>query len=193
MSKLKPDPYISFIAGLVISALIIGVVWLCFFIMIFDLGGGETLTRIDNQNIAQLVFAIFLLIMAVIYSLRFIKSNKRYTAYGIITPALIIFLAAAFYFLDQNIYRTGFNRIAWERSEYKPERMAKTLVREKSLIGFTRMQVKEMLGETAAEYGDKNTDRGSLIYRVENHWTLSVLFQYDKVVEVTLRLPFLGI
>ena len=162
--KLKRNPFISFLAGLVISALIIGVVGLCFFIMIFDLAGGETLTRIDNQNITQLIIAILLLLIAAIYSLRLVKSNKRYTAYGVMTPALIIFFAATFYFLDQNIYQTRFNKIVWERREVKPEGMAKTLVREKSLIGFTRMQVKEMLGEGAEEYGNKNTDRGSLIY-----------------------------
>jgi len=50
-----------------------------------------------------------------------------------------------------------------------------------------------MLGEGSEEYGNKNTDRGAIIYQVENSWTLSVFFQYDKVVDITLRLPYLGI
>ena len=76
------------------------------------------------------------------------------------------------------------------QSKQKPEKMAKTLVREKKLIGLTRTQVKDMLGEGLKEYGNTGTGYSRIEYWVSNNWTLTVLFQKDKVIESELMLPY---
>ena len=119
--------------------------------------------------------------------------NKKYTAYGIVVFPLIVVLVATAYLFEHNFYHTKFDKTVWEQSNWKPEKMAKTLVKEKTLIGLTRTQVKEMLGEGSKEYGDANSDRGSILYSVKNDWTLVVLLQKDKVIETELRLPYLGV
>lgn len=183
----------AFFVGLAISTLIVGIIWLCFLFLTFDLGGGETLSQIEDQNVAQLIISILLLTVAVIYALRYIKRNKRYTAYGIVIIPLAAVFAATFYFWKCNCYNTKFDKAIWIQAGWKPAKMAKTLVKEKALIGLTRAQIKHILGEGTEEYGDKNTDRGSIIHEVEEGWTLSIIFQYDKVVKPELRLPWLGI
>ena len=173
--------------------MIIGLIGLFFLLLTFNLGGGETLSQVENQNIAQLIISIFLLIIAVFSARRYIKNNRRYTAYGIIISPLILIVIATIYLFEHNVYHTKFDKTIWEQSEWKPESMAKTLVKEKVLIGMTRAQVKEMLGEGSKEYGNASSDRGSILYQVKNDWTLIVLFQKDKVVETELRLPYLGV
>ncbi len=190
---MKRNPIISFLGGLTVSVAIVGIVYLCFFLLTFNLGGGETLDQIENLNIAILIISILLFAIAVIYARRYFKNNKKYTAIGITIIPIMVTITAAIYFFTQNLSHTKFNKAIWTQSEWKPDKMAKTLVKEKILIGLTRTQVKQMLGEGAEEYGDKNTDRGSIIYHVQNDWTFSVIFQYDKVVETQLRLPWLGI
>lgn len=190
---MKRNPIISFLAGLTVSTVIVAIVSLCFLFLTFNLGGGETLNQVENQNIAQLLISILLLTIAIIYLRRYIKNNKKYTAYGIVVFPLIVVLAATFYFFGHNFYYTKFDKTVWEQSKRKPEKMAKTLSKEKTLIGLTRAQVKGMLGEGSEEYGNTSSDRGSIIYLVNNDWTLIVLFQKDKVVETKLRLPYLGI
>lgn len=190
---MKRNSIISFLAALTVSVILIGIVYLIFFFFTFNLAGGETLNQVESQNITLLVISILLLTIAIIYARRYFKSNKKYTAFGVITFPLLLVIAGTIYLVEQNFYNTKFDKKIWTQSERKPEKMAKTLVKEKTLIGLTRTQVKEMLGEGVREYGNKNTDRGSIIYHVENDWTFSVFFQYDKVIETQLRLPSLGI
>jgi|RhiMetdeSRZDD1v2_1073273.scaffolds.fasta_scaffold10967_10 ABC-type transport system involved in multi-copper enzyme maturation permease subunit len=190
---MKRDPFISFLAGLAVSIAIVGIIYLCFFLLIFDLGGGETLSQVEHQNMAVWFLSVLLFAIAAIYARRYIRNNRKYTGIGIAIVPFMVTVTATVYLFGANFYHTKFDKATWAQSKPKPDKMAKTLVKEKTLIGLTRMQVKQMLGEGAEEYGDKNTDRGSIIYHVENNWTFSVIFRYDKVIDTQLRLPWLGI
>lgn len=176
-----------------VSVAIVGIIYLCFFILTFNLAGGETLNQIENQNIVILFISILLSAIAIISARRYFKNNKKYTAFGIAIFPFMVTITAAIYLFAQNLSHTKFDQAIWTQSERKPDKMAKTLAKGKTLIGLTRTQVKQMLGEGVEEYGNKNTERGSIIYHVQNGWTFSVFFQYDKVVETQLRLPWLGV
>lgn len=190
---LKRNPIKSFLIGLTLSAVTVGLISFLLLLLTFNLAGGETLSQIENQNITQLIISIFLLFIAIIIARYYIKSNKKYAAIGMLVVPVVVVIAATIYLLGQNFYHADFDKIAWRQSKRKPERMAKTLVKENILIGLTRAQVKEMLSEGTEEYGDVNSERGSIVYLVQNDWTLIVLFQKDKVVETKLRLPYLGV
>ena len=190
---MKRYPITSFLLSLTISIVVVGIVYLCFFLLTFDLGGGETLSEVKNQNLTVVFISMLLFVISLIYARRYYKNNKKYTAVGIAIFPLAMVIAATVYLFDQNFNQTAFDKTIWAQSVRKPQKMAKTLVKEKTLIGLTRAEVKLMLGAGAEEYGDKNTDRGSLIYYVEEEWTLSVFFRYDKVIETEMRLPWLGI
>lgn len=90
-------------------------------------------------------------------------------------------------------YHTQFDKAVWEQDTWKPLNMTATLVKENKLIGMTRQEVKEMLGQGVEEHGNPNTDRGSILYLVKENWTLTIYFQKDKVVDTELRLPWLGV
>lgn len=168
---------------------------ICFLLLLltFNLGGGETLSEIENQNIARVLVSILLLVVAAIVARNYINSNRKFTALGILVFPAIVVVAATFYLLAHNFYRADFDKAIWIQSERKPEIMAKTLVKDNALIGLTRKQVKEMLGDGVEEKGDEKSERGSIVYLVQDDWTLIVFFQKDKVVETKLRLPWLGI
>jgi hypothetical protein len=71
--------------------------------------------------------------------------------------------------------------------------MAATLVEEQKLVGLNRQEVEKMLGKGDEQYGSPTTERGSIIYLIEDKWTMTVYFEKDKVVGSELRLPWLGV
>ena len=186
-------PIISFFGGLTICGLILGVVYLLILLMTFNLAGGETLRQIENQRMGLLIITLLLAILAGITVIRFLKSGKKFTAYGIsILPIIAVIIVTVYYVANLNSHKQ-FDRAVWEQSKWKPFDMASTLVKENKLIGLTRQQVKDMLGQGSEEYGDKNTHRGSILYLVQDDWTLIIYFQKGKVIDIKLRRPFLGL
>lgn len=160
--------------------------------MTFNLAGGETLSQIDNQNIALFVLSLIFLAIAFYFFKKYNKANKKFAAFGIIITPLFIVIAGIFY-LTSNFKTTKFDKAIWTQSKIKPEGMAKSLVRQNTLSGLTRNQVKALLGQGSEEYGKENDDRGSILYLIKNGWTLSIIFHKDKVTEIQMRQPFLGV
>lgn len=180
----------SFIGSFLASALITALVAVIYLFMTFDLAGGETLDVIEGQNIAMFIISLLLLSLAVWFAKVSFRKGRKQVAYGAILFPCLVFIAASVYLIDQNFNYTNFNKSTWQDATSKPEKMAKSLVKEKILIGLTRQQVKEMLGPGSSEYGNEN---GSIEYHVANDWTLTIIFEQNKVVETHLRQPFLGV
>lgn len=160
--------------------------------MTFNLAGGKTLSQIDNQNIALIVLSLIILTIALYFFKKYYKTNKKLTAFGIIIIPLALVITGIFY-LTLSFKTTQFDKAIWTQNKMKPEDMAKSLVRRNTLLGLTRNQVKALLGQGSEEYGNENDDRDSILYSVENGWTLSIIFHKDKVVETQMRQPFLGV
>jgi hypothetical protein len=190
---MKLLPIISFFAGLIISGLVLGALYLLFILSTFNLAGGETLEQIEGHRTALLIGAIILAIIAGMTARFFFKSGRKLAAYGISVLPLIALLAVAVFYFASLYSPSQFDKAVWEQEQWKPLDMATTLVKEKKLIGMARREVKEMLGPGFQEHGDANSDRGVILYLVKEDWTLTVLFQNDKVVSADLRLPILGV
>ncbi len=184
---------LSFIIGLVISAFIVGLVGFGFALMSFDLAGGETLAEIEGQHVAGLVLSVFTLIITVFSIWQYYGRIRKYMACGLVTTQLVVMCFSIIYIINEKNISTEFDRAIWIKSDWKPEDMAKSLVKNNQLIGLTRDQVKEKLGEGAEAYGNVDSDRGSIIFKIENNWTMTILFQRDKVVSAEMRQPRLGV
>jgi drug/metabolite transporter superfamily protein YnfA len=190
---MKQHPITSFFIGLIASGLILGALYLLFGLLTFSLAGGETLQQIESQTTALLIGTIIVAIIAIMIARQYIKTGRKFAAYGInVFPLTALVIVGVLYF-DSLHSHTQFDKTVWGQDKWKPLNMATTLVKEKKLIGLTRQEVKEMLGQGFEENGDANTDRGSILYLVKEDWTLTVYFQKDKVVDTELRLPFLGV
>lgn len=190
---MKKHPIVSFFSGLIICSLVIGLIYLIALLMTFDLGGGETLQQIENQSIGLLIITLLLSIVVVLTAKHYWKKAKKFTAYGIsILPITCLLIIAAFYINSLNFY-AQFDKTVWNQSKWKPFKMSATLVKGKKLIGLTRIEVKQLLGQGSQEYVNKSTNRGSIMYPVQNDWTLTIYFQNDRAVDTELRLPFLGV
>ena len=190
MSKL--NSVISFFIGLSVSAAVIGFVSIVAGLLTFDLGGGETLGEVESKQKAELLLSIILFALALAYGWRCIKKGKTAIAIGIILVPFATAIAMTVYIVREQS-TTRFDRSTWIKSERKPDDMAKGLVKGQTLKGLSRTQVKQLLGNGSEEYGDDKSDRGSIIYSVENNWTLSILFEKDKVTATEMRQPFLGV
>lgn len=192
---MKLHPAISFIVALIASGLILAVVFVVLFYLLAmaSFGGGETLQDMENLRIALLLIAVIPIVIAIKIGRRFAKTGQKSVLYGISILPVITFVIVGVFFCYNFNYHTEFDTALWGKDKRKPFNMAATLVKEDKLIGLTRQEVKKMLGEGAEEYGNPDTDRGAILYLVEEGWTMTIYFQKDKVVEAGLRQPLLGV
>jgi hypothetical protein len=189
--QMKDNSILSFIKGLVITGVILVVVSLLYLLLTFDIAGGETVQEIENQRSALLVLAIIVAGLALTVVRQYLKKGKRSAAFGTgILPAVVLIPVIAYYANNFN-YRTTFNKTTWEQAKWKPLDMAATLVKDKKLIGLTRIEIKGMLGQGVREHGDDKSKRGLISYLVKEDWTMTIFFEKDKVVDTQLRLPMM--
>lgn len=183
---MKTYPLQSFTIAFLITAFLSFIIGVMLCVATFSLGGGETLQEVEDGTTAVLVIVLVVCGIAGCVVAAFIKSGKKYTAWGVgIIPGICLVIGLAVFI---NMHRvTPFNQEVWKRASWKPFNMAATLVKRHTLIGLTKQQVVNLLGSLKyIEPGDIGID-----YRVEGNWTLSIYFKNGKVVGTQLRLPFL--
>jgi hypothetical protein len=187
---MRDNKVISLLSGLVITGVILAVIAVVYFLLTFDLVGGETLQEIENQRTALLVSSIIIAGFTVLVCRHFIKTGKKYVAIGTsILPLLTLIMVSAYYINNFN-YQTPLDQTIWKQEKRKPFDMAASLVKDNVLIGMTRTEVKEMLGSGYEEgYGNVNPNKGFISYLIKEEWTLNIYFENDKVTGVKLRLP----
>jgi hypothetical protein len=183
----------SILGGILISAVILCPLYLAFFFLTFNLGGGETISEIESQNTAFLVLSLVLAIVIAVVMRRLLTNREQHKAYGVGILSLIIFIGAIAYYVGNFIPHKSFDNALWIKPRRKSLGMAATLVEEQKLVGLNRQEVEKMLGKGDGQYGSPTTERGSISYFIEDHWTMTVYFEKDKVVSSELRLPWLGV
>jgi hypothetical protein len=150
---------------------------------------GETLT--ERENIIALFFYCILsgFILIAFIAFKQFKAGRKDLGLGIslslFIPLIFLVKTGGMYF-DQFNYYQGFDKIIWTRSNQKPFDMAKTLVKEKTLIGLNSKEVINKLGyfnTTAREDGN------TLIYSTDKDWDLYVDLKDDVVVKAYLYQP----
>ena len=186
--------FISFIGGLILTALAYGIIIFIYLVVTFSFAG-ETLSQKENREAFFFYSSVFVIITTIYIVYRRLKTNRKFSAIGIAIPILfafyILFLTGQTYFENIN-YRQKFDKAKWTMSEMKPFKMAKTLVKDNTLIGQTKKQIIENLGVTTdtlkyekADYLKYFTDKDT--------WELILRFKDDKVVDTYLYEEGLGI
>ena len=155
--------------------------------MTFSLAG-EKLTEKESRESFMFFISLFTAVATGYIIYKLIKQNKKFSAIGIAIPflfALYVSLSTGLVYLDNLNYRQKFDRTKWVESEYKPFKMAKTIVKDKTLVGLTKRQVIEKLGATNNAL--KNDKVDYLKYSTDKStWELCLYFKGDKVIDVYL-------
>lgn len=149
---------------------------------------GETLTEKENREAFFFYISLVVSIGTTFTIVRRIKTHRKFSAIGISLPLTfalyVCFELGQIYFNNLN-YRETFDKETWIKSESKPFKMAKTLAKEKILVGQTKHQIFVTLGPTndrlkndKVDYVKYWTDKGT--------WELRLFFENGKVVETYL-------
>jgi len=193
MRQFWQHPIVSFLGGMLVGTFAVGIVGICFFIVSFNLAGGETLQQIEFQNTLLLVTTLLLVLSAAIAARRHFKKGRKYTGYGVSLLPLVAFIIALVYYLDNFTYHKPFDKVTWEKAKMKPLEMAAALVEENKLLGLSRQEVEKKLGPGDENYNNMESGRASISYSVGKEWTLTVYFEKNIVIDAELRLPWLGV
>lgn len=185
-------PVAAFLANFLSWGFCTVAVWLFLALFNFDFGQGETLEDIERRNLIWFFFSITMFVISGGFT--FMNRPKdKHAISGSVTIPLLFLIVSGYWVISENLRFTRFEKAVWMSSEGKPESMAKGLVKNRTLIGLNKQQVKEMLGKGNEEYGDSFSDRGSIIYDIKGNWTLSVIFECNKVVDTRFQQPSLCI
>lgn len=178
---------ISFIGGIFITAGIYFIFLFVFVLATFSLSG-ETLTEKENREAFVFFASAIISFLTVQVIIRKYKKGMKFTAAGVAVPALLAacltFYSGSVYYENLNYY-TSFDKQEWFRLEAKPFKTAKTLAKNKYLIGKEKEYVAEMLGPSGKPY--KNNIVDYIIYPTDyNGWQLRLYFEYNKVKKAFL-------
>ena len=178
---------ISFTGGMVITA---GFYFLFLFVFVlatFSLSG-ETLTEKENREALVFFVSVIISFLTVYAIIRKYRKGKQFAAAGIAVPALLavyITLYSGSVNFDNLNYYTSFEKQEWLRVEAKPFKMAKTLAKNKNLIGKEKEYVAEMLGPSGRTFKNEIVDY--IFYPSDyDGWQLRLFFQYNKVKKAFL-------
>lgn len=178
---------ISFLGGLIFTGLIYALIVYIIVFATFSLAG-QTLTEKENRE-AFFFYTIFFITVATTYIIvRRFKTNRKFSAVGICIPllfALYAFFKLGQIYADNLNYRQTFDKTKWTESESKPFKMAKTLIKSKTLIGQSKQQVFDKLGTTKDSIKNEKVD--FLRYWTDNGtWQIRLYFKNDRVIDAYL-------
>ena len=186
--------FISFLGGLILTGFAYGLIMYIFLVATFSFAG-ETLSNKENREAFFFYTSVFVMATTIYIVYRRLKTNRRFSAVGIAIPLLfafyIFFVTGQVYF-DNLSYHQTFDKSKWTKSEPKPFKMAKTMTKDKVLLGQTKQQVINKLGVTKDTF--KNDKVDYLKYWTDKGtWELRLYFKNDKVSEAYLYEEGLGI
>lgn len=175
---------ISFFGGLLITSLAYLLIMFAILYTTFSFAG-ETLTEKENRESFFFYTTIFVITVSIYIFYRFYKSNRKFAAFGIVIPILFAIYSAGLtgkdYFNNLNNYQT-FDQTIWVNSKFKPFKMAKNLVNSKVLLGMTRQQIINKLGNTNDSLTNEKNEL--LRYWTDNGtWQLKIIFKNNIVSE----------
>jgi len=179
--------FISFIGGLTLTGLSYAAIAYVIVFATFSLAG-ETLTEKENREAFFFYTALFIAAATIYTIVRRVKTNRKFSAIGICIPLLFAFYVCVKLgqvYVDNLNYRQTFDKTKWTQSESKPFKMAKTLIKDKALIGQSKQQIIDRLGITKDSL--KNDKVDYLKYWTDNGtWQMRLYFKNDKVIDVYL-------
>jgi len=178
------------ITGLLIGGFAFGILYVIMLLATFNLAGGETLRQLEKQRIGILIVIIFFSILIYICTVPISKYRNRFTSYGIRLVSVISILLGIIG--CQVSQYSSFDKAVWLQSAPKPFDMSATLLNSNKLKGKTRQEVKLLLGDGLHESGNRDDEKGTILYAVDEGWTLTLYFTCDRVVDAELRSPWLG-
>lgn len=192
--KLILNQFLSFAAGLLSTGFFYVLILYAFLLGTFSLAG-ETLSEKENRDALYFYATVVVIIITLFIAYRLYKSNRKLAAKGIAIASLyaffILFMVGQNYFENFN-YHQHFVESQWKQSVDKPFNMAKTMTKEKMLIGLTKQQALDKLGSPKDSLKNENIDY--INYRTDkDSWELWLYFKNDKVTEAYLYKEGLGI
>lgn len=157
---MKKDKVFSFVGGLGLSALVSGIVFCLLVLETMDLFGIDEITDPESRHAKLFYTALAMsLLIATVVALLFISKKKHSTIGVAITclPWLFMTLKFGIIYFDKSNYYEKFDKQIWSSSKDKPLKMARELVKNKTLIGLTRKEAIQKLGQGKA-FNRDNTD-----------------------------------
>lgn len=181
-------PVLSFLSGLIIPVVLYTIAGYLLIAMTFTLSS-QTLTERENE-ITLYFYCVFAgIILISLIAFKQFKLKRKYLSLGLAIstiPAIVILIKIGIIYFGQLNYHQSFDKSKWTKNELKPFNMAKTLAKEKTLIGLDRKEVINKLGyfkETARLNGQ------TLIYYTEKYWQFCVDLKTDTVIKTYLYDP----
>jgi hypothetical protein len=178
--------FFSFLGGMFITIGIYALIVFMIFFSTFSFSG-QSLSEQETMDAFCFYLALVIVGSTIFIMIRRFRRHEKYTAYGmslaILAGLVALIMQGAIYFNNLNYYQS-FDAIAWKKAEFKPIKMAKTLVKKNALIGLNRQELIEKLG--LGNRGGRDGKGNYFAYATDNDWELNVVLENEKVTKAYL-------
>lgn len=185
---MKAIHFLHFFFGVFVGIVAFAMLGILFLLLTFNLAGGETLEQLQGHRWLLMILTMILAGVFTNMTFRWVKGKRRIVAYGSRVVIIVAVIAATGYLVDGYVY-TAFDKQIWDRSVYKPFRMAAGVSKTDNLMGFSETKIKSLLGTPAEEFDYIGNGKSGMIYNVDDGWILRLDFADGKLTEMELRSP----
>lgn len=179
---------IKCLVGLAISLLTTSVLLLGITFFYFSFSQGDKLQMLEVKAIVPTIFCSLVFMFSLVLGLKYWRTNQKYLAISINILPFLTLCFISFQTINNLNYFTPFNRVEWNKSEFKDMNTAFTLLKNEELIGKSRKEVLSQLGNYSMRYDPKkNNDLEILCYKMENNWEFRIYLEGKIVREVKVK------
>lgn len=174
----------SILTGACITGILSGVIYYVLFYNTIDIFGVERVVNPEERHGKIFYTSLITTLSIIIFSLIVFLSKKKFFALGLLLPTVIgfwILISVGTIYLDKSNYYEPFKRQDWSKSESKPIKMVRWLIKNKTINDLSRKEVIQMLGpETGFKIGFQSEK--SIYYSTFGGFAVfAIEFEDDKV------------
>ncbi len=177
--------------GVVISIIVIFIAIMCIFFFAVTFPQGEEWEMMEIKQIIPIIICSLVFMFSLTIGLKHWRSSKKHLAISINILPLIFLCVFTFKAIEELNYYAPFDKIEWNKSEYKDKNMTVTLLKNKKLIGLSRTEILNKLGDCNGKYDSQDTNTLDILsYSVQGGWQLIVYLEKGIVTQVKLKDPY---
>ncbi|WP_338815635.1 hypothetical protein V9L05_21575 (plasmid) [Bernardetia sp. Wsw4-3y2] len=174
--------------GIVISSITTAVTLLVTFFFTSTFPEAQEWKMSGVKQIIPMLIASLVFMFSLTLGLKHWRRNKKHLAVSLNILPFIVLCVFTYKSIEKLNYHTPFDSKEWNKSAYKNDNMAITLLKNEELIGLTKKEIIAKLGDSDEKYTSQDTNTIDILsYSTLNNYELIIYLEKGIVTKVMYK------